>query len=278
MRAPHAALAWSPSMRAAPWALPLPLPQVASASRAPWDSYLASPPASWLDDFLSWSSPEVPQCCRRDANGTACPPPDQPPCAADPGACASCSACFAPGELPPGELPSAGQFSDLLPQFMAALPSGACAKGGAAYSGTIQVGAAAGGTEFLPGGGAGATAACASRAGACDWVASLPPHAPCTSSARSLGALACTRCRLAPAASQLDASDPTGVAGLSGGVVTASSFRASHSVLSQQADFLGALQVRAGVRALVRPSVFLLFRLALGVLPAARRLPRPRNL
>ena len=40
--------------------LALPL-QVAQASRAPWSSWLATPAASWLDDFLTWASPEIPQ-------------------------------------------------------------------------------------------------------------------------------------------------------------------------------------------------------------------------
>ncbi len=37
------------------------LPQIAAASRAPWSSRLASPAASWLDDFSTWASPEIPQ-------------------------------------------------------------------------------------------------------------------------------------------------------------------------------------------------------------------------
>ena len=37
------------------------LNQVAQASRAPWSSWLATPAASWLDDFLTWASPEIPQ-------------------------------------------------------------------------------------------------------------------------------------------------------------------------------------------------------------------------
>ena len=44
---------------------------------------------------------------------------------------------------------------------------------------------------------------------------------------------------------QMNASDPTGVAGLgSSGIVSASSFRASYVVLSKQSDFINALQAR----------------------------------
>lgn len=47
-----------------------------------------------------------------------------------------------------------------------------------------------------------------------------------------------------PLATQLDASDPTGVAGLGeAGLVAASSFRSNYVVLSRQADFIAALQV-----------------------------------
>lgn len=96
-----------------PSPLPLtpPLGQVSAAARAPWSSWLATPAASWLDDFLTWASPEIPQCCRAFANGTRCPPPDQPPCGgpAPPQECGECATCFAPGELPGGR-PTLAQF------------------------------------------------------------------------------------------------------------------------------------------------------------------------
>ncbi len=38
--------------------------QIERAARQPTVSYIAAPPASWLDDFLSWVSPDIPQCCR----------------------------------------------------------------------------------------------------------------------------------------------------------------------------------------------------------------------
>ena len=92
------------------------LNRVAGAARRPWDSMLAGPASSWLDDFLSWASPEIPQCCRTFPNGTACPPPDQPPCAdADDGACDECAACFVPSADPSLQL-SVEDFQERLPQ------------------------------------------------------------------------------------------------------------------------------------------------------------------
>ena len=125
--------------------------RVSQAARSPWSSYVASPAASWLDDFLSWASPDIPQCCRAAANGTRCPPPDQPPCSDDAGgsACAGCAPCFAPGDLPGGR-PTLEQFRARLPWFMEALPSPGCAKGGAgAYSDAVQRDAATGAVAGL---------------------------------------------------------------------------------------------------------------------------------
>lgn len=123
------------------------LNRISEASRSPWNSWLASPASSWLDDFISWSSPQIPQCCRVFKNGTACPPPDQWPCF-DPTIldvdqsthlCDECEACFDPQDLPPGSIPSAKDFIHFLPQFMQALPSAQCAKGGVgAYTDSIQ--------------------------------------------------------------------------------------------------------------------------------------------
>ena len=123
------------------------LNRVSEAAREPWRSWLANPASSWLDDFLSWTSPEIPQCCRLFLNGTVCPPPDQPPCIdpeiMDPDQsthlCDDCVACFSPEELPPGARPSAEDFIERLPQFLAAFPSQQCAKGGfGAYSDSLQ--------------------------------------------------------------------------------------------------------------------------------------------
>ena len=113
--------------------------QIDAAARSPWTSMLAGPAASWLDDFMAWTNPEIPQCCRAFPNGTACPPPDQPPCSDDPEACAACTTCYVPGDLPDGR-PAAQDFQDKLPWFLAAKPSAQCAKGGqGAYTDAIQV-------------------------------------------------------------------------------------------------------------------------------------------
>lgn len=51
--------------------------QISRASSIPELSYIAKPAASWLDDFLVWTSPEAFGCCRKFVNGTYCPPDDQ---------------------------------------------------------------------------------------------------------------------------------------------------------------------------------------------------------
>jgi hypothetical protein len=38
--------------------------QVSEAAMSPAVSYIASPAASWVDDFLSWTNPALPKCCR----------------------------------------------------------------------------------------------------------------------------------------------------------------------------------------------------------------------
>jgi hypothetical protein len=75
--------------------------QVANAARTPQQTYIAAPAASWLDDFLSWISPQIPRCCRATADGAYCPPPDQPPCSVNATACADCAVCFR-ASGPPG--------------------------------------------------------------------------------------------------------------------------------------------------------------------------------
>lgn len=129
-----------------------PVGQVSRAALAPWQSFLAAPAASWLDDFITWLSPDAPLCCRQhggDLGGgilglgpnpdpAYCPPPDQEPCASDPTACADCRPCLGPGELSDGR-PTLAQFQARLPWFLAAKPSAACAKGGAgAYDAALR--------------------------------------------------------------------------------------------------------------------------------------------
>ena len=86
---------------------PADLCQVAEAARSPGRTFVASPAASWLDDFLGWVSPEVGQCCRHfpaDAGGGYCPPPDQPPCDGNATACAGCATCFRAAGAPGPDL------------------------------------------------------------------------------------------------------------------------------------------------------------------------------
>eukprot|EP00878_Enallax_costatus_P015127 GHUV01015839.1.p1 GENE.GHUV01015839.1~~GHUV01015839.1.p1 ORF type:complete len:1041 (+),score=174.75 GHUV01015839.1:474-3596(+) len=158
--------------------------RVSDASMTPATSYIASPAASWIDDFLSWINPSLPTCCRISQSdspqlgpkGSRCPPPDQPPCSTNATACADCVSCLT--EMPPGGRPTAEQVARFLPWFLDAVPSEGCAKGGAgAYNNAIQK----------------------------------------------------------------DTSDPTGIAGLSGGVITASAFRTYHTPLNHQHDFIAAL-------------------------------------
>ena len=160
------------------------LNQINSASRSPWNSYIATPAASWIDDFKSWISPEATQCCRLFPNGTACPPPDQKPCwdkdtKSSTGLCDNCTTCLKPGELDPQDIPSSKMFRERLPQFLSAFPSQSCAKGGVgAYSNSFK---------------------------------------------RS-------------------DKDPSGIAGLSNGIIEASGFVAYYTPLSSQSDFISALE------------------------------------
>ncbi|KAF6262418.1 multidrug efflux transporter AcrB transmembrane domain-containing protein [Scenedesmus sp. NREL 46B-D3] len=112
--------------------------RVSEAAMSPASSFIASPAASWVDDFLSWTNPALPKCCRVSLfdqaqlgpAGSRCPPPDQPPCSANASACADCEPCFS--ELPPGGRPNATHFAEFLPWFLEAVPSEGCAKGGRA--------------------------------------------------------------------------------------------------------------------------------------------------
>lgn len=42
---------------------------IAHAAQDPANSHIASPAASWIDDFLAWIQPELPNCCRVHTNG-----------------------------------------------------------------------------------------------------------------------------------------------------------------------------------------------------------------
>ena len=57
-----------------------PFTQIALAARSPRSTHIATPAASWLDDFISWLSPLLPECCR-ETGGTPWggnPPPPVP--------------------------------------------------------------------------------------------------------------------------------------------------------------------------------------------------------
>jgi len=38
--------------------------QISQAAMSPATSFIATPAASWIDDFLSWTNPSLPKCCR----------------------------------------------------------------------------------------------------------------------------------------------------------------------------------------------------------------------
>jgi hypothetical protein len=40
------------------------LQQISQAAMSPASSFIATPAASWIDDFLSWTNPSLPKCCR----------------------------------------------------------------------------------------------------------------------------------------------------------------------------------------------------------------------
>lgn len=42
---------------------------ISQAAQNPGNSHIASPAASWIDDFLAWIQPELPNCCRVHTDG-----------------------------------------------------------------------------------------------------------------------------------------------------------------------------------------------------------------
>ncbi|GIL49416.1 hypothetical protein Vafri_5759 [Volvox africanus] len=75
------------------------LNRVSAAARDPSRSFISAAAASWLDDFMSWLSPDLPVCCRSQTDPSRvgppryCPPPDQMPCSSNTSDCDGCSAC-----------------------------------------------------------------------------------------------------------------------------------------------------------------------------------------
>lgn len=136
---------------------------VSQAARHPADTFIATPAASWIDDFVAWVQPELPNCCRQHDEGAAslpcavahqpgglvssgkwtltacspsarpagsfCPAPDIEPCKSDSGVCSDCHTCLQPSDLENGR-PSLTDVQRLLPWFLEATPSQSCAKGG----------------------------------------------------------------------------------------------------------------------------------------------------
>ena len=43
--------------------------RITAASLRPAETYVATPAASWIDDFTAWVSPELPSCCREYGSG-----------------------------------------------------------------------------------------------------------------------------------------------------------------------------------------------------------------
>ncbi|GIL73679.1 hypothetical protein Vretifemale_3814, partial [Volvox reticuliferus] len=119
------------------------LNRVSAAARDPGRSFISAAAASWLDDFMSWLSPDLPVCCRSQTDPAQagppryCPPPDQMPCSSNTSCCDGCSTCVQAAFE--GGRPSVFQFQTYLPWFLGAKPSEQCAKGGlGAYSDALQ--------------------------------------------------------------------------------------------------------------------------------------------
>ncbi|GMH37538.1 hypothetical protein BSKO_05411 [Bryopsis sp. KO-2023] len=89
--------------------------------------HIASPAASWIDDFLMWLV--LPKCCQRKiVDGSHCP--------YAPGTELQCTAC---GLELKGNRPTVEQVQEFMPWFMETTPSAFCARGGAgAYDSSIQ--------------------------------------------------------------------------------------------------------------------------------------------
>ncbi len=206
------------------------LNRIGRASRTPHASYVATPAASWLDDFLTWISPDIPQCCRMYVNGTRCPPPDQAPCDADPAACAGCMPCFAPADLDHGR-PSTEQVrSASLPACCAVILEMARLCGLLCVM--LSHGHRAGASGML------LMHACTAvqLEAKLPWFLESAPSASCAKG--GLGAY--------DDVFQRDAETHGRVAGLDEGVVAASTFRTNYVTLSSQADFINAMQVGQG--------------------------------
>lgn len=104
--------------------------QIYLASKSKNRSYIASTPASWIDDYLDWF--RIPSCCRvDDESGEFCP-------ASKPGGdfCTPCQKTFIDEEQ---LWPDAETFNRWLPDWIADNPCQDCPKGGHAAYGNVRL-------------------------------------------------------------------------------------------------------------------------------------------
>jgi Niemann-Pick C1 protein len=104
--------------------------------KRPESSFLASPPASWMDDFLQWTNPTFESCCRvrRREPSVFCSPRDSD---------RLCRPCFEGEEwdITMAGLPENGEFMRYLHQWLQSPTDESCPLGGqAAYSYAVTLG------------------------------------------------------------------------------------------------------------------------------------------
>ncbi|XP_055539920.1 NPC intracellular cholesterol transporter 1 isoform X2 [Wyeomyia smithii] len=99
--------------------------QVYIASKRPEETYIARPAASWLDDYIDWSSAE--SCCRQQPNGSFCPHE-----------LTSCNKCSI--NLTSWNRPNETSFRRYVSFFLQDNPDENCAKAGhAAYGNAVNL-------------------------------------------------------------------------------------------------------------------------------------------
>ncbi|GAA5926909.1 hypothetical protein JCM3775_007076 [Rhodotorula graminis] len=105
--------------------------------KRPESSYLAEPPAVWLDDFISWTNPILEDCCRvKRRNETEFCGPNDPD--------GACKPCFEDREPPWSTtlegFPQDGKFMRYLEQWLVSPTDESCPLGGkAAYSSALAL-------------------------------------------------------------------------------------------------------------------------------------------
>ncbi|GAA6005586.1 hypothetical protein JCM10207_005259 [Rhodosporidiobolus poonsookiae] len=107
--------------------------------KRPESSYIAEPPAVWLDDFISWTNPALEDCCRVKRRNPAefCGPTDSE---------FACKPCFEDREWSPtlDGFPEDGEFMRYLRQWLISPADESCPLGGkAAYSSALALSSAA---------------------------------------------------------------------------------------------------------------------------------------